>query len=402
MIPQEPEDLTADWLDSALHETGVLAEAHVTDVAVEPFGDGQGLASRLLRLRLTYDRNGPGSPATLIVKLPSGLETNRVTAEMVGAYEREIRFYRELAQRVEIRTPRHYYSAMDSKRLEGSPERLDKLLGWIPTPALGLLPLFSRWLAARSTHRYVLLMEDLAPARAGNQLAGCTAEDATRALQSLAATHASLWQSPDLDAIPWLRHSDVAARVRHAVFRRNRRRFLREYQTFPQAPEEPPLDSLLAAVDWLDAHGLAMQRRLAAPPRTLVHGDYRLDNLFFGSDGDAAPVAAVDWAMVHLGRGIYDVAYFVGCSLEPELAREIEEDLVRHYHETLLECGVKDYAHRECWRDYQLSKLLFVQAIVLSIEALEVSEEQLAELGASFVRRLAALLPEEGLDDLLS
>jgi len=402
VIPQTPEELTADWLTSALREEGVLAAERVIDVAVEPFSEGQGVASRILRLRLEYDRDGQGLPTTLIAKLPSGIETNRVTAELVGAYEREILFYRDLADRVEIRTPRHVYSAMDPNPREGSTEQLERLLAWIPTPALGFLPALSRWIAGRSTRRYLLLQEDLAPARVGNQLTGCTAEDAALALETLATTQAALWQSPDLDEIPWLRPSEAAPRVRHAVFRRNRRRLLKEHAASPELSGELPLGSLLGAIEWLDANGLAVQRRLAGPPRTLVHGDYRLDNLFFGPEGEAASVAAVDWAMVQLGRGVTDVAFFMGCSLEPEISRAVEQDLVRHYHATLVERGVRDYANRECWRDYQLAKLLFVQTMILSIEALEIAGERGAELGETFVRRLAALLPEEDLDDLLS
>jgi hypothetical protein len=402
VIPQRPEELTGEWLTGALREAGVLAGERVTDVVVEPFSDGQGIASQIVRLRLSYDRDGPGPPATLIAKLPGGAETNRVTAEMIGAYEREILFYRELAHRVEIRTPRHVYSAMDPNPREGSAEGWERLLAWVPMPALGFLPALSRWLAGRSTRRYLLLLEDLAPARVGDQIAGCTAEDAALALQSLAGTQAAFWQSPGLDEIPWLRPSEAAPRVRHAVFRRNRRRLLRDYAASPDLDGELALGSLLGAIEWLDAHGLAVQRRLAGPPRTLVHGDYRLDNLFFGPDGDAASVAAVDWAMVQLGRGVADVAFFMGCSLEPEISRAAEHDLVRHYHATLVERGVRDYAHRECWRDYQLAKLLFVQTMILSIEALEIAGERGAQLGETFVRRLAALLPQDELDDLLS
>ena len=112
--------------------------------------------------------------------------------------------------------------------------------------------------------------------------------------------------------------------------------------------------------------------------------------------------AIIDWQGVGCGRPALDVGYFLATNLRADVAAESEEDLVRAYHEVLLAEGIPDYPFEQCWRDYQLAKLLFVQTIVLSIEALEISEERTADFGATYVRRLAALLPKDNLDDLLS
>ena len=53
---------------------------------------------------------------------------------------------------------------------------------------------------------------------------------------------------------------------------------------------------------------------LAAEPTTMIHGDFRADNLFFEADGS---VAAVDFQLIGTGRGVYDLAYFVTQSLDP-------------------------------------------------------------------------------------
>ena len=52
---------------------------------------------------------------------------------------------------------------------------------------------------------------------------------------------------------------------------------------------------------------------LATEPTTMIHGDFRADNLFFEPDGS---VAALDFQLIGTGRGAYDLAYFVTQSLD--------------------------------------------------------------------------------------
>ncbi|MEZ5258269.1 MAG: aminoglycoside phosphotransferase family protein [Ilumatobacteraceae bacterium] len=61
---------------------------------------------------------------------------------------------------------------------------------------------------------------------------------------------------------------------------------------------------------------------LPDPVLTVVHGDYRLDNLLFGPPGSATPLAVVDWQTVSYGSPMNDVAYFLGAGLQIEDRRE--------------------------------------------------------------------------------
>mmetsp|Transcript_114051 Transcript_114051/g.362615 ORF Transcript_114051/g.362615 Transcript_114051/m.362615 type:complete len:182 (+) Transcript_114051:492-1037(+) len=83
--------------------------------------------------------------------------------------------------------------------------------------------------------------------------------------------------------------------------------------------------------------------RLAEPPLTLVHGDFRPENLRFAPSaafaatstaaaGPAVPrVAAFDWGLAHLGRGAWDLAYCIILSQPPEVRRQREAALVSTY-----------------------------------------------------------------------
>ncbi|HYA68438.1 MAG TPA: phosphotransferase, partial [Acidimicrobiales bacterium] len=93
---------------------------------------------------------------------------------------------------------------------------------------------------------------------------------------------------------------------------------------------------------------------LADPgPSTVVHGDFRLDNLLFDPAPGGVPVAVVDWQMCTDGPGLNDVAYFIGAGLGVDERRLTEADLVRDYHVALTAAGVTGYAFDQCWKDYR-------------------------------------------------
>ena len=62
-------------------------------------------------------------------------------------------------------------------------------------------------------------------------------------------------------------------------------------------------------------------------PWTIVHGDFRADNLLFGGDR----VVVVDWQTVGLGPGPGDLSYLLGASLTPDDRRAQEAGLVDRY-----------------------------------------------------------------------
>ena len=103
------------------------------------------------------------------------------------------------------------------------------------------------------------------------------------------------------------------------------------------------LDAVMAEIDtWWQGPG---------GPRTVTHGDLRLDNLLIGEGADDLWV--VDWQTTVLGNGVSDAAYFVGGNLLADDRRAHEESLVRGYFDALLERGVRGLDWDECWRLYR-------------------------------------------------
>src|ERR1700722_19225949 len=168
MIPiaDTPEELTPSWLTAALRASGFLEGARIVHATSQPIGTGQ--MCDCVRLDLHYDRS-TDAPGTILAKFPAAAETSRATAKALHSYESEVRFYQHLAPELPIRTPEMYYADIDVE-----------------------------------SAGFVLLLEDLAPARQGDQLRGCSPGQAQVALQELVKLHAARWGDPTLADIEWL------------------------------------------------------------------------------------------------------------------------------------------------------------------------------------------------------
>jgi hypothetical protein len=225
-------------------------------------------------------------------------------------YLREVNFYRHIAPTVSIHTPRVYASGFDP-----------------------------------GSHDFFLLFEDMAPARGGDQLTGCDVADAATAMVEIAALHGPRWGDPALDALDWLglpppeteRIVQLVAPV--AELFRERYQDVLEREVMAAVMRLVPL-----------AHRMMFDVPVA---RTVVHGDFRLDNVLFDAKGGSLKLATLDWQTVGRGCGTLDAAYFLGAGLRTWDRAAHEADLVRLYHEALLSFGVLRYGWEQCWHDYR-------------------------------------------------
>ncbi|TDE37240.1 DUF1679 domain-containing protein [Actinomadura sp. 6K520] len=301
--------LTASWLSDAL-------ATKVTAVRTEPVGTGQ--VSDSLRLFLSY-AGGTGLPPTMVAKVPAADPSSRAAARAIRTYEVEASFYAEIAGRLDAGVPACHFSAYEPERDE-----------------------------------YTVLLEDLAPALPGDQLAGVTAGDAAAAIDEMAALHAAGWDDPALAALPWLNRHDAESAAFTAAMVTGLYDGFRERYGADLHP-----DVLTLIEDFLPSIGGYLADREG--PSTLFHGDFRADNLLFG--GPRA--AVVDWQTCAYGPGPADLAYFLGSSLPVEARRSRERALVERYHRALTGRGV-GITWDDCWDAYRRHAF---HGIVMSIGA---------------------------------
>lgn len=318
-IADTPDALTTEWLTAALAPH--LDGGRVTAVDAAPVGTGQMCDS--LRLRLTYDGDTPGAPTSVVAKLPAADPTSRATALSLRSYEKEVRFYQLLAHELPIRTPTVFHADIDT-----------------------------------ATASFVLLLEDMAPAKAGDQLAGCTPAVVASAVDELVNLHAPRWADPTLAELEWL-HGDIeAGRMFLGMLLPNLWDGFKSRYADALDPHVVPLG------EELFAH-LGSYLGLTGAPLTITHGDYRLDNLLLD---DETVRGVVDWQTVAVGPALQDVAYVMGASLLPGDRRPIEESLVRRYHDGLVAAGIDGFDWDLCWREHRRSTFAgLVMAIAASM-----------------------------------
>jgi aminoglycoside phosphotransferase (APT) family kinase protein len=82
-------------------------------------------------------------------------------------------------------------------------------------------------------------------------------------------------------------------------------RQLRRWTGQLEASRSRPLPDLDAVTAWLAAN------LPESAPATIVHGDYRLDNLIFAPEPPARALAILDWEMATLGDPLADLGYLI-------------------------------------------------------------------------------------------
>ncbi|GAB2665528.1 phosphotransferase family protein [Nocardia goodfellowii] len=303
-LPHGPAEITAPWLSRVL-------DMPIDHLTVTPFGTGQTGAT--YRVRFSSNRSAAGKTDTRVVKLSSQDES--VRARVALGYRAEHAFYRDVAHTVAVPVPRVYHCAID-----------------------------------RDGADFVLVMADLAPAVQGDQLAGCDAVLARLAVEALAGLHGPRWCDP-----AWLEFPAATMPKAGADFARG----LGELARAATATTLGCLGAKMTAEDretLRAAADLVEPWLLAEPARfSLLHGDYRLDNLLVDTTDNT--VTVVDWQTLSVGLPARDLAYFLATCLQPALRREHERRLVADYHAALRRRGVLDYSDNECWTDYRFGLL---------------------------------------------
>jgi fructosamine-3-kinase len=340
--------MSAEWLSSVLG-------TEIADLCVETVGVGSGFAGSIYRIHLTPHASDSGGdvPATLIWKTVSSHPSTHTLLTQLGIYRAEADFYTNLARRARI-APRAYYSYFDAE--SGS---------------------------------ICLLLEDLSQMDAGDQIEGCTPEQARQVVTALAGLHAEFWDERGADATLGVRRFDSRASASMGVHSESWRRVRKSAITIPPG--------LSDAADMIAPHVASVKERLGSAPTTLLHGDVRADNAFFDSDG----VKLIDWQAVRVGRGAYDLAYFLSTSLSEETRRTYQDDLTESYVETLASHGVEEYCISDCLEDIRWALLDVVTFVGMIGAALDFSEGRGLQLANLVMSRLWASLEDNRAVELL-
>ena len=364
-IPADLESITPEWFTQTLTAAGVINGTLITAIESERLGEGQGFTGQVIRFRLTYQMFKENAPKSIIAKISHPDPGLRKELSDGNFYKREINFYKKIANKTDIRTPRCYYAALDEE-----------------------------------TGDSVLLLEDLQNGRIGDTIRGCSGQEAERIAEYLVPLHAAWWENPELESMDWVRtlrlldDPDVKGNWQQHM----NNSWCRFTGKFADRIPTPIKEAWSLFVQ----HRARIRRQALVPPLTLCHGDYRLENLFFYESKDDSQLVVFDWQGLIQAQGAFDLSYCLILGLEPELRREVEKDLLQNYYAELEKSGVEGYSFEQCYHSYRVTlyDLILTRLVGLG-NFLDVSDDQAQALFSTFLAKTNEAIIDYPIADLI-
>lgn len=340
--PSHIDDITPAWLTDALWENGTLEPGNEIFKAERTIiGEGSGYASRMARYDLTYGHPTATSPASLIVKIEPETAQQQEVMEQFHTFEREIRFYREIAPTAPLRLPEIYFTVAEPPR-------------------------------------YAIVMEDLSHLTPGDQLQGMPHEQVKRVVTAMAELQALYWSNDRLAALDWMPTENNFT----AAFSEE------HWQGFLKLLGSAVSPEGLAAGERFRHHIAWIEQQINQAPKTIAHYDLREDNMLFGQPGTPEEFIIVDWQVAIRGCGVYDVARLMGGSETPAQRAGHQLEILHAWHDTLLAHGITGYSLDEALYHLKLSTMSYCSIPVFFHEfALKIGGERNFPLLSAMAQR---------------
>ena len=361
-FPTQPDQLTAEWFTAMFRDAGVLgADRSVTSFESASVGEGLSLLGVVHRTELTYSEgDGAAGPDTVVIKFATLVEANRAIAMNTNMYQREIDFFRSIAPRVEMPLAACYFADI-----------------------------------VKETGDNIVVLEDLKAYRAGDQLTGIDLGEAKAIIDAYVPLNAAFWGKTDdplLDDCMRIDSSYVEPFLPgvYGTWERCRELFADSFAPDVLAALPRYIDSMR------DLHRLMGERT-----QTLVHGDIRLDNVMFGQTAEQAPIVLIDWQAIMVSNPMQDLGYMLSQSMDTELRRAHEDELIAYYRDRITGLGVEGYTLEQARADYDVAVLWIMCYPVIIGGVCDPTNDRGRELAAQVIQRSTQTVSDRGLLSLL-
>lgn len=333
-IPKHPDDLTPAWFAEHLGW-------EVEHVDMHEIGAGIGVISAVYRARLT----GKDVPESVVVKLTAIDPAAAFTGTVLRMYSREVAFFNGLVDDVPVRVPAGYYGAVSDDGAE-----------------------------------FVVVIEDLAGNRMLDQTEVMADADAERAIDTLAVWHANWW-----NRVEGMCESGVAVALTDpmypamlpGLFDEGWAKLNASHHCVPPEPLQPVGPGFGASIG-------AMLASLGEGPLTLLHGDFRTDNMMFDDDDQ---LLLMDFQLIGVGSASYDLAYFIGSCLDVDAERE--RALFDRWVAALIANGVPESDVGGLWEDYRVAAVFCLVYPVVASRGMDLDVPREAALANAMMSRQA-------------
>ncbi len=319
-IPAQVDHITVEWLNAVLgDEFGT-----VDSFGVEHFGEGVGILGELARLSLTY-APGESGPPSIVAKCASPSTENQFLSIAMGFYLREVAFYQHIADGVDIRVPRPFHAA-----------------------------------ASETGVPFVLLIEDVQGATTPNQLEGITVDEARRIIESIVPLHTQFWGTDEVMSLDWL------PPMNNERYKGGQPMATAAFPSFAEHfGDRIPADMLDTIRVACERYADLLDYTVTVGTPTFTHTDCRAENyLFGGPDGDDA-TTVIDFQLSTRHVGMWDVTNLLAGSMDPDLRRAHEFELISFYVDQVRAAGI-DYTVDQAMKEYRICLLQQTTAQVIT------------------------------------
>ncbi len=346
-LPLTVDDLTLEWLQETMapHFNGA------TLAAFEPtiIGVGEGFMGQLARVTLSFNGDSADAPNSVIAKFAATKKETRDMAADQRLYQREIGFYDDIGNNVGVPIAQCYYS-----------------------------------IYIEESNHFILLLEDLAPGEPSDQVIGTDKKTSREVIEQFARLHAKWWNSPELEQYDWAKWLLTEMPMEQGLELLKKSMIeVEETGKFDAYPELKRLMPLLGPLFKFDP---------APPfPFSLTHGDLRSDNIIKPS-ANGGRFAILDWQLAGIGDPVNDIVRWMVQSISIEDRRETEQELLKLYHDRLVEYGVKGYSYKKFINAYRTNLVVVQLMFSMSMDSVDQTSERAQALFHQFYSRLDAAL----------
>jgi len=327
-------------MQRALSESGRI-DAPIAAVSIEPMPASKGLIGDLATVHIEYEQRDAldvSGPERLALKLPAANDDSRRIGSMLNAYGREAAFYEHVAS--------------DSSHF--APCFLNE--------------------ADAEQDRWALAIEFI-DGDAFDFVGGATHDQATAAVDALAALHADWWNgAAEFEWMPGFDRGGVGGLA--PLWRDSLPVFTERYrEVLPGETASWVLAFAPQLADW--------SAGAADDPLTLVHADYRLDNLLFrGRD-----VTIIDWQTAMRAPAAMDLSCFIATSLTVDDRRAHEDALIDRYLAALAR-GDVEVDHGWFRRSYDENLLWWMGQFGNNLAYLDPDDAEVARALTAMIERV--------------
>lgn len=356
-FPAHPDELTEPWLTQMLRGAGELdAGGEVLSFRTEVIGEGISLLGLVVRVALEYGGTGGAGPDSVVIKFATPVEANRAVAMNTNMYQREIDFFENIAPQIDMPLTTCLFAA-------GNAETGDN----------------------------AVVLEDLKAYRAGDQIAGIDADEAEAIIDSYTPLNAAFWGKTDQPLLADTMRIDssyVPAFVPSVEMT-----WERCLELFADAMTPEVREVLPRFVESLpDLHQMMGERT-----QTLIHGDVRLDNVMFAQTEGQHPIVLIDWQAIMISNPMQDLAYLLSQSMDTDLRRAHEEELIAHSRDKLTELGVEGYTLEQARDDYDVAVLWILAYPIIIGGFCDTEQERAVALAELVLQRSSQTITDRNL-----